>query len=244
MSTEMSDRRAAMPDETVLLLNRATVVMHAVRAVAHELNNVLQTIAGSAELLEDAAGEMPVVKRRVDAILRQATKGRELIDGIGTLARPEGPAPLPVDLVAAIERAIALRRFEHARSAVSITVDPGAGMALVRVSPRDLDVLLLNGLINAEQAVAGRPDASIRVTLRPGAARHEVAIRSNAPAPAGQDLFAPFATTGSRRTSAGLGLTATRLLAAQYGGDVELRTGPDHTELVLRLPALGPVSDE
>jgi signal transduction histidine kinase len=244
MSTEMRDHRDAMPNDTVLLLNRATVVMHAVRAVAHELNNVLQTIAGSAELLEDAAAEMPVVKRRVDAILRQTTKGRELIDGIGALARPEGQAPLPVDLVAAIERAIALRRFEHARSALSIDVDPGAGTALVRVSPRDLEVLLLNGLINAEQAVAGRPGASIRVTLTPGGARHEVAIRSNAPAPADQDLFAPFATTGSRRTSAGLGLTATRLLAAQYGGEVELRTGPDHTELVFRLPALGPASDE
>jgi two-component system C4-dicarboxylate transport sensor histidine kinase DctB len=236
----MSSERPSAPlsDDVLLLLNRATVVVHAVRTAAHELNNVLQTIAGSAELMDGDPALSATLKRRVDAILRQTSRGHGLVATVADLARAESPAPRPVDLARAVEEAIALRSFEHNRSGTDVAAGPPPDRpALVRAAPRDLQVMLLNLLINAEQAVAGRPGAAIRLTVSASGAHHQVTISSNAPAPAGDGVFEPLASTRPPQVGAGLGLSATRLLARRYGGQVELVARGDATDAVLTLPA-------
>src|SRR5262245_59669601 len=66
---------AVLTPETLVLLNRATLVMHTVRTAIHEVNNVLQMISGSAEMLAGTPGLQPQAATRIDTILQSALRG-------------------------------------------------------------------------------------------------------------------------------------------------------------------------
>ena len=64
----MSNQPARTPGQTDLLtLNRAATVARLLSGVAHEVNNALQVIGGTAELLQDNARTASVRRRRAAA---------------------------------------------------------------------------------------------------------------------------------------------------------------------------------
>jgi len=60
-----------------------------VHDAAHDLNNVMMTIAGSAELLLESAGENQQLKHWAERILRASREGMALVDSLKT--PPKGP---------------------------------------------------------------------------------------------------------------------------------------------------------
>src|SRR5689334_20880346 len=113
---------SAIPDDTLVQLNRATLVQHTVRTAVHELNNVLQMIAGSAELL-GAATIAPAAAARVETILKHANRGHLLLRSVSELARVTPPAPRTIDVASLCEQALQLRRYEHKRSAITAMLE-------------------------------------------------------------------------------------------------------------------------
>jgi signal transduction histidine kinase len=228
-----------LSDETLLLLNRATLTVHTVRTAVHELNNILQMVGGYAELLQSAPDLPPGAVRRVDAILRQTTRGQAVLQGVTELTRPGAAAGVAVDAGQAVERALASRHYEHTRTRIAVTLETAPGDLRARIAPAHLEQILLNLLMNAEQAVSGREGASIGIALARTENRIEVRISdSGGGLPPGIDPFQPFTTTRPA-AAAGLGLAAARLLADRYDGSLE---GPavGATAWTLRLPAAGP----
>jgi C4-dicarboxylate-specific signal transduction histidine kinase len=95
--------------------------------------------------------------------------------------------------------------------------------------------VLVNLIVNAEQAVAGVPEPAIRVTYGREADQVVLAVGDSGPGidPAQQeDYFRPFMTT--RTGAVGLGLTASRALAQAAGGSLRF-IRPSLVEL--RVPA-------
>ena len=126
MSTDPDQRPTALEltsEDTLLLLNRATLVMHMVRSTAHELNNVLQMISGSAELLELNPDFPQAMRPRLEAIGNHTSRGCELVATVADLARAQPPRGHVADAARAIERVARMRRFEQARAAVDLTLD-------------------------------------------------------------------------------------------------------------------------
>ena len=107
-----SSNGPAIPDDALLLLNRATLVTHAVRTAVHELNNVLQMIGGSAELL---APTVPAAaSARIETIIKQALRGHAILQSVDDLARRDRPTAEAADVAAVADLALQLRRYEHA----------------------------------------------------------------------------------------------------------------------------------
>ena len=234
-----------LPDDTLLLLNRAMLVAHGVRTAAHELNNVFQMISGVAELLEGNPTVPPDIKAKLASIRRQVTRGESVVRSMADLNRREPAGVKPVDVHQAVQAAVESRRYEHGRAGTTVTVDAvGADSWLVRAEPAALRQVILSLLINAEQAVAGRRDGTIAVTLTRHADGIEVVVADNgAPAPAAAgDPFTPFATTKPAELAAGLGLTAARILAAALGGSVDLAVSGEGGVARLDLPLSGVVA--
>jgi C4-dicarboxylate-specific signal transduction histidine kinase len=228
---------ASSSDEALLLLNRATVVMHSVRALAHELNNIRQMISGSAELLE-MNPEVPASMRpRLQAIANQTSRGCDLVSAVADLARAMPPRGHTVDVRRAIDRVSQLRKFEQSRAAVDLAVTVPAEPLLLRVDAPDLQLMLLNLVINAEQAMTEAASKVVTLTAAKVGDTCQIIVGD-----AGQgtlrdvDYFSPFLSTRPPNVAAGLGLWATRLLAAKYGGEVALRQGSSGVEAVLTLP--------
>jgi two-component system NtrC family sensor kinase len=225
---------SAIPGDTLVLLNRATLIQHTVRTAVHELNNVLQMIAGSAELL-GAAAVPPAAAARVETILKHANRGHLLLQSVSELARVTPPAVRTIDVASLCDQALQLRRYEHKRAAITAVLErPANGAALARADAPAILQAILNLIVNAEQSLAGAAGAKT-ITVSVGLTGDQVAVVvSDSGAGPGSDpgIFEAFVTT--RGQSAGLGLTAARLIARQAGGDLRWLDG---TSFQLTLPA-------
>ena len=102
---------AEVPRDTLLLLNRAGIVRHLVRTAAHELNNAMQLVSGSAEML-GSMPDLPVrAAGRVEAILRQLARCRSVVDALSAAARIEAPGSPSVDVRGGLEQVLEMRRY-------------------------------------------------------------------------------------------------------------------------------------
>ncbi len=204
-------------------LNRMTVLGQIVPNASHEINNALQIIGGLCELL--ATKDLPAdAKDKIAKIAGQQARAVELVQQVVGFIRRDGLGQSRVDVGRSAQQAIALRRYHLSRANIqtSLTVADDAP-AIVGVDSHSMQLMILNLIANAEQALTGREGGAIvldvsrqggRVTLKVadnGRGMTEM-VRSRA--------FEPFFTT--HRERAGLGLTVTKAVVERFDGTIEL----------------------
>jgi two-component system NtrC family sensor kinase len=203
--------------------------------VAHEFNNLLGGIQGTAEeALADAKD--PETREALDLVVRTARRGCGVTENLLRFARPREPRIESVDAGGILRDAAALLAIDAERRGVRLRVKPG-GPPPFPADPAELHQVVLNlltnalaftpegGLVEAEAAVEG-DRAVIRVRdTGPGI-----------PAASLPRLFEPFFTTrGSEGT--GLGLAVSHGIVRAHGGSIEAGNGPDGGAVfTVRLP--------
>src|SRR5262249_37454794 len=108
--------------------------------------------------------------------------------------------------------------------------------------PGHLLQVVLNLIMNAEQALSGSNAGTIAITLTESAGRVHLTVADNGPGVASElveQLFTAFATGHPVADAHGLGLAAARVIARQHGGDVTLESGPEGSRATLSLPKAG-----
>ena len=237
-----SSTHPAIPDDALLMLNRATLVTHTVRTAVHELNNVLQMIGGSAELIA-SAGVPAAASARLETILKQVMRGHVILQSVDDLARRDHPMGRAADVAAVADLALQLRRYEHRRAGIGATLHrPATDPVRARIDPQQLLQAILNLIVNAEQSLSPGRDGVIQLSLWSDQQHVDVTVADNGPGlETDLDLVAPFVTTRGP-AAAGLGLAATRLIARQAGGSLEAIGGAGGAQWRLRLPIATPAS--
>jgi C4-dicarboxylate-specific signal transduction histidine kinase len=215
--------------EDLVYINRMTTVGHVLPSVAHELNNSLQVIGGLVELLTMRAELGRDVHDKITKIGQQAARSAGMLREFVAFARRD-EAVARVDLAKALERALGLRRYHLARARIEATiVDPQpVGPLVVMADSQHVVQVLLNLLINAEEALAGqeRREVRIQLTEQPNGVR--CLVEDSGPGfsdVARRLLRKPFASTKTRGT-AGLGLAVAGALAEKDRGRLEVLDGP------------------
>jgi two-component system nitrogen regulation sensor histidine kinase NtrY len=212
------------------------------RRVAHELKNPLTPIRLAVARLErglEAAGVPADAWRTpVRVIAEESERLEETARAFAQLGRmPEGPVS-EIDL-GALLRALADR---HAAERARVTLRVAPDVPLVRGQYEALERAFRNLLVNALDAVEGRPDAEVEMVVEREDSTVCVRVRDTGPGidPALADrIWDPDVTTKSRGT--GLGLTLVRQTVRAHGGAVEARNRPEGgAEFVVRLPAAPP----
>jgi C4-dicarboxylate-specific signal transduction histidine kinase len=206
-----------------------TTVGHVLPSVAHELNNSLQVIGGLVELLTMRAELGRDVHDKVQKIGQQAARSAGMLREFVAFARRDD-AMTRTDVGKALERALALRRYHLARARIdAIVADPQpTGPLVVLADSQHVIQVLLNLLINAEEALAGQEPREVRIHLRdlPHAVRCEIADSGPGFSEVAQRLFRkPFTSTKSRG-AAGLGLAVVGALVEKDRGRLEMLDGP------------------
>ena len=237
MSSDSGRAADLSSDETLLHLNRSTLLRQTVRTVAHELNNIFQLVAGSAELMGMNPSFPEQLRKKLTVITTHSARGTELVDEVATLARQDALRGAVVDVGRAVKRVIGLRRFEHTRAAIDVKVDVPETTVVARADPIDTFVMLLNLVVNAEQAMSDVKRRRLEIQVSKTGQECRVTIAdSGAGAPGDLDLFAPLTTTKPLSAAAGLGLPATRVLAQRYGGSVDVSPRHSGFAIALTLP--------
>lgn len=228
------------PPEHHLTLNRLSTIARLVAGAAHEVNNALQVIGGSAELLQNRTDLPEPVQKTLSRIQDQATRAASAMTGVVALSRaqPEGGAHL-VDMCDIASRAVDLRRYSIGRADLSIQLDVPSMPQLVSGHRLHLLQAVLNLIQNAEQVLAPRRAGLIRVQVVDDAGHVVLRVADDGPGVPAADaerIFQPFVTSSPRPESTGLGLSVAREIAAAHRGSLDLEKSSTGASFRLRIP--------
>jgi len=197
--------------------------------VAHELNNPLATILACAERLAgrplDAA-----TTRDLDAIHNAADRAARIVRNLQTFARKRHTTRTTVELNQVVRETLALRAYEQRAANVVIVQALAAGLPPIFADPHQIQQILLNLIINAEQAMLsahGRGALILRTWHEPE--RDAVILEVNDDGPGMPEevqakVFDPFFTTKAVGKGTGLGLTVAYAIAQEHGGRLSVRS--------------------
>jgi two-component system C4-dicarboxylate transport sensor histidine kinase DctB len=206
--------------------NRRATIAALVSPTVHDVNNALQVMSGSAEMLTPDAPPDAIARRR-EAIGSQAMRASALLTQLSAFARDDTPEGRHADLGQIAHRALAFRQHTLARLRIESRLDAEAALPPVAASARDLLQIAINLLLNAEQALAGRTDPRVVVSAALRDVRAELTVDDNGPGisrDAARRLFQPaiadaMTTSG---TGLGIGLAVGRWLAERNGGTLDV----------------------
>ncbi|MEW6321160.1 MAG: HAMP domain-containing sensor histidine kinase [Acidobacteriota bacterium] len=231
---------AADADRFHITANRQALSAAFVSGLAHELNNPLQVVAGTVELLLARQDLPPDVVTKLERVAAQTTRASQTIMEVLGFVRDRTPAPVKADLRGLVDQAIALRRYPMNRAGIQVTLEaPDAGAATLVVKPADVLQILINLIMNAEAALAGQKGGTIAITVTVDGRVARLRVADNGPGIApevGDRLFDPYVTRHGLDSAGGLGLPASRALAARYGGRLTHEPSDTGAAFVLELP--------
>lgn len=232
-----------VPYDDHFTLNRLSTVARLVSGASHEVNNALQVISGTVELLLDSPDLPEPLTQALERIGAQSARAATALAGVTALSRPTTEGSAPLDLRAVVSRAAALRRYAIGRAGLTIAVEPGEVPLTVAGHGPQLLQALVNLIDNAEQALIGRPAGQPAGHIAVRAAQEQdmacVVVEDNGPGVPPHlmtDVFTPFVTSRPRPDSVGLGLPVARVIAEAHGGTLTVEARERGAAFALRLP--------
>jgi len=230
-------------EEELAQSERLAVLGRMLSGVAHELNNPLTSVAGIAEGL-DPNDVKPEVRPRIAMMRREAMRAGNVVRGLLEFARQEGGDFGPVSLDDVVDQVVALRRNEQRIAGIETIIQRDVAAPIVEADPDQLVQLLLNLVLNAEQALRGRSDGveGGRVQVRTRSEQDQLVLiveddGPGIPADALPRIFDPFFTTRRRSRGTGLGLFLAATAAERHGGILSARNVEGGgARFTLRLP--------
>ncbi len=230
----------AVSAERALHINRLTTTGLFLGALAHELNNPLQVISGLVELLEVRADLPSDVLTKLQKIGTQATRASDTIRMVQTFVRDRSTEIGRVDVGEVAARALALRKYPLARANVVVAYEPPApGTVVVSAVEGLLVFVVVNLVINVEQALTGRGGSKLTVDVRADTGRARLRLVDTGPgveATIRDRIFEPFFTTKPPEQALGLGLPVARQVVESFGGTLTLEPTADGASFVIELP--------
>ncbi len=204
--------------------------------VAHDFNNVLTAILGSAELLLLDTPRGATTREEIDIIRDAAMRAQELIRQLLAFSARQVLQPAVVDLNELIKNLGRMLRRLIGED-LTLTTELAEDLGAVRVDPGQVEQVLVNLAVNARDAM---PDGG-QLTIRTG--NVNVAESSDLPNGSyvrvevsdtgiGMDtttlarVFEPFFTTKERGKGTGLGLASVYGIVRQSGGQITVNSTP------------------
>ena len=208
----------------VVRQERLAAVGVLVSGVAHELNNPLQAILGTLELLERNGGIPPAVLEEIAFVKTQSGRAREIIRNLSRFSSQQSGPPTVVDLGDVIDEVAQLRRRDLDASNIVLSVEAQTHRQ-VYANFTEIEQVTLNFVINAQQSIEAADRARGRILIRvfDAGKRVRLEVQDDGPGVAPEDepkLFQPFFTTKPVGKGTGLGLSVSYGIVESYGGTI------------------------
>jgi PAS domain S-box-containing protein len=200
--------------------------------VAHELNNPLHAIRNFADLmLMDERS--PDDLEALEVMRREADRAAKVVADLRLIARDtqeKGAERTAVDLNDVVRHVAKLRRYSLETSNVQLREELADGLPPVLANRGELEQVVLNLAVNAEQAMQGhRGECRLELRTRRtagGASVHVVDTGRGISPEHLERIFDPFFTTKPPGEGTGLGLSLVHSIVAEHGGEIHVDSEP------------------
>ncbi len=223
---ESAEARARQHLDELARAGRLSTLGQLSAGLAHELNQPLCALASYAQAskrlldrgrmneLREALGQLDAGAHRAAETVRQM---RAFAAGQPSVYQPIAPADL-------LRPVLDLLRPEMRRRHVKVELALDDALPTVTVAPVQIEQVLVNLLRNAMEAVEGRSNARIELSVRRQDVEVQIRVTDNGPGIPRErlpNLFDPFATW--KIGGLGLGLSISRSLVEAHGGHLTAR---------------------
>jgi signal transduction histidine kinase len=205
--------------------------------IAHEINNPLHGIIGTAEILLE---ELPAKDRSLEYardIITYAQNAAEILKDLTSYSRKEEPKVVPLNIIDMVDAALKLARrgMQFDKIKVKKIYEE---LPSIEANPSDLQQVFLNLFINAVQAMKGEGMITVECSLRDGNANIMISDTGKGIEEEHlESIFNPFFTTKEQGTGTGLGLSIVYQIIHGMGGRVSVDSKPGRgTTFTVSLP--------
>ncbi|MEM6712455.1 MAG: PAS domain S-box protein [Pseudomonadota bacterium] len=246
------ERRLNQLQAELVHLARVSAMDEMGSAVAHELNQpltavmlYLQAVMRRLKAMNGDGPRDPMIADTIEKAKREAERAGNIIQRMRHFVEKREPDRKSIRLGPLIDETLELTRVGINSEGIEVYSDLPKGLSLVEADPIQIQQILVNLLRNAFEAVRGstRPRVFVRGTQNEESV--SIAIEDSGPGipkEVHDRLFKAFST--SKRTGMGLGLSISRSIAQNHGGDLSVDPGGNGkgATFMLSLPKLAPIS--
>jgi len=243
MASELKTRETALKEAQGQLIQSEKLAAFGQlgAGIAHEVKNPLAGILGYAQLSLRKAEPDTVLHNNLKIIEKETKRCRTIIDNLLKFARQEKVERKPLEVNRVVEDTAALVDHQLGMHRIRLEKEFAQDLPAILGNANQLQQILLNLVLNGQQAMEGT-GGTIRITTgRTGDGRAEVRVSDTGPGIPKEiqaRLFEPFFTTKPAGKGTGLGLSVTYGIVKDHKGEilVESEAGQGATFILLFPP--------
>jgi two-component system NtrC family sensor kinase len=215
--------------QQLLQAEKMAALGQTISGVAHELNNPLATILSWAERLADRNLD-DTSRRGVDVILGEAERAARIVRNLLTFARKRQSTRSLIDLNQVVRETLTLRAYEEHLTNIDVVTALASGLPPIFADPHQIQQVMLNLVINAEQAMlSANGRGSLVLRTWHDSERSAVVLQVSddgpgVPSDVRNKIFDPFFTTKDVGKGTGLGLTVAYAIVQDHGGSIRVES--------------------
>ncbi len=244
---DISERKAAA--EQLLQTDKMASLGRMISGTAHELNQPLNFIKMAASnLRENAVRGRTEAERflpKLENILAQVERASAILLQMRIFGRIPKESPYPINVKATVDEVIVMVAPQFELDGTQVEVAEKGGPVHVQALPVLLEQVLLNLLLNANDAIRTRYGTSsaaegrIKITVTRRNQLAVITVEDNgAGIPSGvlRKIFDPFYTTKAPKDGTGLGLSISFGIVSDLGGVIRARSSRNGARFTIELP--------
>jgi len=259
---KQAEEEKAQLEQQFSQMQRLESVGRLAGGVAHDLNNMLTPILGFGELLlENSAGDEEH-REQLEEIVKAGRRARDLVRQLLAFSRKQNLEFKNIDLNTLLKDFEKLLR-STVREDIAIRLIPATSLPLIRGDVGQLEQVIMNLVVNAQDAMPDGGELTIETTLveldESYAAEHVSVIPGLHVMLAVSDtgcgmelkisehIFEPFFTTKDKEKGTGLGLSTVYGIVKQHGGNIWVYSEPGKGttfKVYLPVPRETPIAQE
>lgn len=205
--------------------------------VAHEINNPLSIILGSAQALKSERQIPESVQGDLSLIEQEAHRCGKIVKDLLDYARPSGSAPVWCELNEICQNAVGLIKHFIRKKGIQFEESYDSLTQEIMADSSKIQQVLINVLMNAIQATS--TGGRVKIATKRLGAEAEVSISDTGSGISEPDLSRIFEPFFSRKPGlgTGLGLSVSKSIISEHGGTIRIESQIGAgTRVVIRLP--------
>ncbi len=243
MASELEIREKALQDTQVALVQSEKMAAFGQlgAGIAHEVKNPLAGILGLTQLCLLEAEKETTQFKNLSLIEKETKRCKTIIDNLLKFSRQEKVAFDMIDVNRVALDTIAIISHQLGINQVNLLQELTPELPPVYGNANQIQQVLLNLMINAQQALAGMPGTIKLATSQLDTKTIKIQVADDGPGipeDVQSKIFEPFFTTKPVGQGTGLGLSVSYGIVKTHKGEINIQSEPGKgTEFTILLPA-------